>query len=439
MSFSSCRQREQMKISLLIIFIAAFLSGCQERPTPPNQPDIPPISQLPASSQPVPEAGSGAQQAAGTDTPLILWVPPFFSIDTINRADAVLAAALAEFAPTDAAAAVTLVPKAERGTSGLLAYLLTAQQAAPVLLPDIVLINSYDLPRLVSAGIVSPLSAQDIRPFPDIPPALLVSAEVDNLLYGLPFIASLEHLVYQKEQMPVPPTRLTDILAQDHQLLFAGGAADEYSQSISWTLYLISGGDVDEQFRLTDPEAMAAVFNFLYAGREKGLIPETAWNLSNAQAVWTFFANGDAEMAVVPAGVYYNRQGEVGEIGFAPLPSLDGQPHSVVTTWSFVITTQIPERRQRALRLLQQLFEPQFHGEWSGSAHQLPTQPAALAYWDTSAPYTLFLQEMLTSSVPAPNPRTLGELARAVQQAQKMILTGEISPQAALDSLPFHP
>lgn len=439
MSFFLCQQTDKIRIGLLTLLMLLLLSGCQNGPAPVNQPEIPPADQIPASSQPSTDGRSSAPQPPGSDTPLTLWVPPFFSISTTNRADAVLAAALAEFAPTDSGLSVAVVPKAERGTAGLLAYLLTAQQAAPAVLPDIVLINSYDLPRVVSAGIVTPLSEQESRAFAGIPPTLLVSAEVDGLLYGLPFVANLEHLVYQKARLPVPPARLSDILAQDQRLLFAGGAVDEYSLSFAWTLYLMGGGGVDDQLHLTSPQAMGAAFDFLRTGREKGLIPDTTLTLSSAQAVWTFFANGDAEMAVVPASLYYNQQGEVGETGFAPLPSLDGQPRSVVTTWSFAVVTQIPERRQQALRLLQQLFDPQLHGEWSWSARQLPTQPDALAYWDTSNPYTLFLQEMLANSVPAPNPRLLDELTRAVQQAQKMLLAGEISTQAALDSLPFRP
>lgn len=439
MSFHPYRQTEKIGFGLLIVLILLWISGCQNRPAPTNQPEQPSASLPPVSGQPVAGLGNDAQPATGGDAPLTLWVPPFFSINTANRADAVLAAALAEFAPTGSGLSVALVPKAERGTAGLLAYLLTAQPAAPALLPDIVLINSYDLPRLVSAGIVPPLSDEESGPFAGIPPALLASAKVDDLLYGLPFVANLEHLIYQKQHLSLPPTRLADLLEQDQRLLFAGGAVDEYSLSFAWTLYLMNGGAVDDQLHLTSPQAMVAVFDFLRTGREKGLIPDTTLTLSSAQAVWTFFANGDAEMAVVPASLYYNQQGEVGEIGFAPLPSLDGQPRSVITAWSFAIITQAPERREQALRLLQALFEPQLHGEWSWSARQLPTQPDALAYWDTTDLYIRFLQKMLVDSVLAPNPHALGDLTRTVAQAQKMLLAGEISIQGALDTLPFRP
>ena len=275
MSFFLCQQTDKIRIGLLALLMLLLLSGCQNGQASTNQPQQAPADQLPASSQPATD-GSSPPQPPGNEAPLTLWVPPFFSISTTNRADAVLAAALAEFAPTDSGLSVAVVPKAERGSAGLLAYLLTAQQAAPAVLPDIVLINSYDLPRVVSAGLVTPLSEEESSVFTGIPPALLVSAEVDGLRYGLPFVANLEHLVYQKARLPVAPARLSDILAQDQRLLFAGGAVDEYSLSFAWTLYLMGGGGVDDQLRLTSPQAMAAAFEFLRTGRERGLSPSPA-------------------------------------------------------------------------------------------------------------------------------------------------------------------
>jgi len=434
-----CHRIDSLHSALLVIVIALLLiSGCQNGAALVD-PSDPPPSQLADNHQPALSSGSTTQQATATDDPLVLWVPPFFTINTTDRADAVLAAALAEFAPTPTGSSVTLVPKAERGPAGLLAYLLTTQQAAPILLPDIVLLNSFDLVRAAGAGIVPPLSAEESAPFGGISPAILTSAQIDNQLYGLPFVANLEHLVYQKERLAAPPATWGELLAQDKRLLFAGGTVDDYSLSFAWTLYLVGGGGLDGEGNLTSPQVMERVFDFLAAGKQAGLIPEAALTLSSPQAVWTFFVNGDAEMAVVPARLYHNQQAEADSIRFAPLPTLDGEPRTVVTSWSFAVVTQEPARRQRALALLQQLFAPHIQGEWSSSARQVPTQSDAFAYWDASDPYTLFLQELLRNSVAAPNLRAFNELNQSLQQGQRALLTGELSPQQVLEMLPFRP
>ena len=427
---------------LLLVFlwsILLLLIGCRNDTPAAISPAQPLPDNGPSTHQLLSREGSGTQQPPDSADGLVLWVPPFVSINTASRADAVLAAALAEFAPTPAGSSVTLIPKAERGPARMLSYLLTTSQAASQLMPDIVLLNSFDLPHIVEAGLLPPLAEEESALFQGIPPQLLQTAELEGSLYGLPFIASLEHLVYGRNRLLLPPATWDDFLSQDKRLLFPGSSVDDYSVSFIWTLYLTGGGRVDEAGNVADPEILRAALEFLDRGREMKLIPDSALTLSSPQAVWTFFVNGNAEMAVVPADLYYNQLIEAGAISFASLPTLNGEAQAVVTSWSFVILTQEPERRQKAVRLLQQLFTPQIQGEWSSSARQVPTQPAAFAYWDEEDPYTLFLQEMLLHSVALPSLHTFGEITHIMQQAQRDILAGEKSPQEVLDTLPLYP
>ncbi len=424
---------------ILALLILLLIAGCRDNRAPAATPEQTLPAGISSSGPPLAGDQSAPKQPPDSLDGLVLWVPPFFSINSASRADAVLAAALAEFSPAASGTAVTLVAKAERGPAGLLPYLLTTSQAASKLLPDIVLLNSFDLPRVVDAGLLLPLAQEESAPFSGIPAQILQTAQVDGSLYGLPYVANLDHLVYQTDRLPSPPVTWDAFLAQDKRLLFAGSAGDDYSVNFVWTLYLIGGGKVDDEGGVADPGILKSAFEFLGQGRELGLIPDSALTLSSPQAVWTFFVNGNAEMAVVPSALYYNQQNEAGAISFAPLPTLDGAARSLVTSWSFVIVTQEPERRQRAVRLLQQLFAPHIQGEWSWSARQLPTQPAAFADWDTDDPYTLFLQELLLHSVALPSLQTFDAMAHTMQQAQREILAGEKSPQQALESLPLHP
>ncbi|HRJ42435.1 MAG: extracellular solute-binding protein [Caldilineaceae bacterium] len=379
------------------------------------------------------EASANAQQ------PLIFWVPPFFSIDSQDRSAAILAAALAEFTPAAASTPVMLVPKAERGPASLLTYLRTTSRSAPKLLPDVVLLNSFDLAQAVNGELLTPLTARESALFAEISAPLLASAQVDGTLYGLPYVANLEHLAYQKDRVLSPPESWADFLDQDNRLLFAGGSVEDDSINFAWMLYLTGGGQVGEDGEVTNPELLKAVLTFLEQGKQQGLIPESAATLSSPQAVWTFLVNGNAEIAVVPAHLYYNQQSEGGQIGFAPIPSLDGKKRSVVTTWSFAIITQEPERRESALLLLQQLFAPDVQGEWSASARRIPTQLTALHSWDSSDLYTAFVQTLLENSIPLPNLGKTDELALPLQQAQRELLTKDTPSEQLFENLPLRP
>ncbi|MBI3960900.1 MAG: extracellular solute-binding protein [Chloroflexi bacterium] len=424
---------------LTLLLVLLLMAGCRDNTAPATTPEQPLPNGISSSRPPLEGDKSAPQQPSDGVESLVLWVPPFFSIDSASRADAVLAATLAEFAPSPAGSSVTLIPKAERGPAGMLSYLLTTSQAASKLLPDIVLLNSFDLPRVADAGLLTPLTQEEFALFSGIPLPILQTAQWQGKLYGLPYVANLDHLVYQTDRLPSPPATWDTFLAQDKRLLFAGSSINDHSINFVWMLYLIGGGQIDEDGYLIDPQIAQAALEFLDQSRNQGLIPDSALTLSSPQAVWTFFVNGNAEMAVVPADLFYNQQSEAGKVGFASLPTLDGKARSVVTSWSFVIITQEAERRQRALRLLQQLFAPQIQGEWSRFARQLPTQAAAFGYWDADDPYTRFARDMLLQGVALPNLHTVDAMAPTMQQAQREILAGEKSPQQVLEILPLRP
>lgn len=425
--------------TLLLLMILLLITGCRGANDSATLPEQPGVSGESQNQPPASGERAGIPQPAGDQESLVLWAPPFFSISAGDRADAVLAAALAEFAPTTNGAPVILLPKADRGASGLPSYLSAASRVATAILPDVVLLHSFDLARAANAGIITAISEEEAAQFPGIPAHILATARLQGTLYGLPYVAALEHLAYQKERLPTPPSTWDAFLAQDKRLLFAGGSADEYSIPFAWTLYLLRGGRLDEAGNWVDLEILQGVFTDLQAGRGAGLLPDSAITLSSPQPVWTFFTNGDAEMAVVPATLFRNQQNESSSIGYAPIPAGGNEARAVVTSWSFAIVTEEPERRQKVLRLLEQLFALPVQGEWSWSARRVPTQPDAFAYWDANDPYTQFLQESLTSGIAAPNLRALDNLTRLMQQTQRSLLSGEISVEEAVANLSRQP
>lgn len=426
-------------VRLLVLLCLLFVSACStsvERPaedvnTPPG---------LPAGrGQAANSAVNNQPESAPDQSPLVIWAPPLLSINTPSRADAVLAAALAELDPSATGGSVSVIPKAERGAAGLLSYLEIAQKSAPSILPDIVLLHSSELAHAVAAGLISPLAPDEVDAFPEIAPGIQAAARVGEQSYGIPFILDVDMLVYHRGTIPTPPATFEDVLALGESLLFTGGAADELAPGLALTLYLSSGGGIDAEGFLTDAPIAERVFAFLESGRQEGLFPRRTLTLSNAHALWTFFANGDAPMVIVPATLYRSRQSEDREVGFARLPTVDGQGRGVITTWNFVLMTQDTERRQRALALLQAMFAPHIHGEWSREARQIPTQWLALDYWDREDPLTIFLADLLRGELTSAGGPASGKITRAMQQGQRAVLLDEMPVEQVLSNLPLRP
>lgn len=421
---------------LLLLCLLLALGGCADGGESLPEEAAGQTGLAPASGQPASAAGGSQPESPPDETPLVVWAPPFLSINANSRADAILAAALAELDPSATGPSVSLIPKAEQGSAALMAYLLAAQKAAPSILPDVVLLHSSELAQAAESGAISPLSAQEIALFPGLTGDIWATARVGEQPYGIPFMLDVEILVYNRASVTAPPATFEEVLSLGQPLLFVGGAAEELNPSLALALYLASGGQVDEAGLLTAPLTAAEVFSFLERGQEQGLFPKSTLTLASAQAVWTFFTNGDAPLAIVPATLFRSRQNEQREAGFAGLPTVDGQNRAVITTWNFALTTQDGERRQRALALLRALFAPHIQGEWSQEARQIPTQVEALDYWDRDDPFTGFVDGLLRGELTSPNVANAAPVARAIQQGQRAVLLGELSADAVVSGLP---
>lgn len=399
-------------------------------------------SRLPAQAfVPSPVDSTVVQQPALDDEiDLVIWAPAFLSPKTEKRSGAILADTFARFEETHPGLQIRTVLKAESGRSGLFAYLRTASQAAPDILPDIIALDSHELWQAAEMELIPPLTSEEVAPFETIyPVALNTARRHDGGVYGLPYALDLEHLVYHVPQVPTPPATWGELLSQNRRYLFAAGSTDGYSGDFLLSQYVAAGGKLEADGSLTDPNALLAVFQFMQAGRQQGLIPDSALNLANAEAVWSSFNHSDINMANVPASLYGENRTGLSDVSYGYAPTRNGKPAAIVHTWSFAVVTTDPQRRQLALELLVSLFDPAVQGQWSRSAHWLPTQPEGWAAWDTNDPYQDFLQDNLETAISLPNSHPFADFVRELQQAQRGLLNGELSPQQAVEELRNEP
>ena len=85
---------------------------------------------------------------------LTIWLPPQFDPAGGTAASSILADRLAEYNRQNRQIQIETRIKADEGLGGMLDSLLTAQQAAPLALPDFVLLPSGLLPAVAESGII---------------------------------------------------------------------------------------------------------------------------------------------------------------------------------------------------------------------------------------------------------------------------------------------
>ncbi len=217
---------------------------------------------------------------------LTWWTPEFISPKAPAPAGPLLAKQLADFeAAHDGKVRVNPVLKARYGKGGLLDFLRTTQPVAPGLLPDIVALDVAELEQAVNLGLLQPLDSTLSR---TITPTLYAFAQqagqFDGRTMAIPYVADVEHAVYDRDRVSQPPSTWTGILAEKLPYLFPAGspqspAAAPPSEGASRAVisqYLSAGGTVDPKTHrlVLQEQPLLRLLNFYRDAREAGLLPK---------------------------------------------------------------------------------------------------------------------------------------------------------------------
>jgi ABC-type glycerol-3-phosphate transport system substrate-binding protein len=423
-----------------------LLVACAGRRSPTPTPSPAPPSPAPAAEQSAP-APNGAPSL---NRQLVIWLPASSTLSTepsaYDAAVGVLEDVFHQYEQSHPGVRVDAQVKAETGAAGLASFLRIAQQVAPSILPDLVLINTQQLWPLTDLGLVQPLSAAEsslIEPdaLSDLYPFAVEAVTYRDQRIGIPYAADVVHGVYPVEErvdsdLAVPVT-WTELLAAPQTFLFPGGNGEGFQPDHTLLQYAGAGGELNEDGLISSPEAVRDYLEFLAAGREQRLISEDSAHLGTFDAVWENFTNDPTGLASIQATNFLGNDGA--GLAFVQVPTQSGELLTVAETWAFALLTQDEVQRQLALELVGLLLEPEVQGAWNRYSSRLPSRRTALAGWPQPETYRTFLDQQLTNALAIPNGRAFADFARRLQGAQAAVLRGELTPAEAGQSLGITP
>ena len=430
--------------SALFPYVAAFvlsilLTGCNFDSPKPEESAVPVNESTETITTTVPLDGSisPSNQARA----LVVWVPEFLDANPENTAGGVLQAAFTQFEQAQPGMRVEVQTKAEFGTSSLFNYVRSARAVAPLVLPDVILIDTQQLWRIVDMDLIVPLSDAELGEMGDIYPFAIDSVRYNDHFYGIPYVADVSHLAVltplgegsgtTEQATAEVPSDWIALLNSGQTYIFPASGIEGLSSSSLLLQYVGAGGQLSEGGATNNKEALVRVFNFLSAGSKSNTIVADSVDYSSLGAVWSRFLDSEINFADVSAAQYMANRESSQQTSYAQIPTLSGSPTTIGQTWAFAILTQDPERKALALELIQLLLEPSIQGLWSQFAHRLPTRQSALDTWEISPPYIDFLSVHLDVAVAIPNGPAFADFSARLQAAQLAVINGEITPQDA--------
>lgn len=322
--------------------------------------------------------------------------------------------------------------KAESGPASIFSYLRSAQRVAPSILPDIVLINSQSLWQIADLGLVPPLAENQTGRAGDFYQFSLDAVRYGGQVYGIPYAADAIHLTYPADRVDKPPTTWGELFAGGWPYYFATAGGDLYHNGSVLLQYVGAGGQLLEDGSTSNDEALRALFDFIVEGRIRNTIPADVAEIATLDAVWSKVSGAEPALGNVSANTYLTNRDVAPHMLFGQPPTRHGLPVTISSTWAFAILTPDAEQRSLAVGLIDALLEPEVQGVWSQYSHRLPTRRSALQTWVNPTPYTEFLNRQLEVALALPNGRAFANFAHRMQNAERGLVLGVLTPEQAV-------
>lgn len=369
---------------------------------------------------------------------ITIWTAESFDPSSEAPGGQVLLEQIAAFEDANPDVRVEVLVKRTRGPGGTLSYLETAPPVAPGILPDLVLLDREGLVQAAHDGLIVPLDeVADGELMSNLYPVGEALGRVDDQLYGISYLLSMNHAVYRDTFFESPPDTFEGILDTPVSFVFAAGTLSDVNPTILGQ-YLASGGtlaDAETGEPLLDAEALREVLTFYDAAHEERIVDTVLFQYADPAEIWQQYLNRQANLAVVNSTLYLSGRDEARSTLFAWLPTGSGEPYALATGWSWAVVSTDPERQAVAMSLVAHLMSPANHGEYAHAVGWLPSGPAALAVWGDSDAYTRFCDSLLPYAVPFPDKAVRSTVGEAIQAALEDVLLRDALPiEAAGDA-----
>lgn len=410
---------------ILLILLAGCAISPVQGPDSTPEPSSTPTNIVP----PTPES----TQAGPSITVLRLWVPPEFDPASETPGGDLLQERLDQYTAQRPDLRIETRVKASSGSGGLLDSLSSANAAAPLVVPDLVLLprSSLEIAALKGLlfpydGLTEPLDDGDWYPY------ALELGQIQSSTFGLPFAGNALVSLYRPSEIESPATDWASALEAGQPIAFP--AAEEEAH-FPLAEYLSTGAAVqDAEGRpFLDSAALIDVLSFFQESETAGVMPFWLTQYTNDEQSWEAYTENRVNTTVTWINRYLSTL--PGDTAAAEIITQDGTPLTLATGWLWALSNPQTERHALSVDLAEYLTDDEFLSVWSETAGVLPTRAAALEGWSNIALRNLVSSVVESARVIPPN-EVMAAVGPALSQATVDILKQTSTPsRAAIEAI----
>jgi ABC-type glycerol-3-phosphate transport system substrate-binding protein len=345
----------------------------------------------------------------------------------------IFAQQIAAFEATHPGLVVQVLHKKSKGKGGILDFLSGASTVAPAVVPDLIVVDTEDLPELARRKLVFPLDGLLPEALQaDLYPVAVEAGTVDGRLVGVQFEATIEHAVYKTSKIAVPPLTWTEVFSSGATYIFPTAGREGLVNDAFLIQYLSTGaGLLDEDGNpVLDQQVLTDVLEFYRQGIESGAILTDVLDYATVENCWPKYLQAEVVISNISSKLFMTGRGLLTVDLPTTIPTRGGRVISLSGGYAWALTAPDPSRQSLAVKLLTWLLHPVNMAAWSQASGRLPTRRAAFEEMGRD-PYAKFLQEQMEYTIPYPSVKTHKDIYEAMQQAVDAVLREGVSPDIA--------
>ena len=414
-----------MKPYLVVLLILVIsLANCTESPI------------LDSNSSPEPSptptnttlATQESTQSAPGPTILRLWVPPQFDPAGDTPSGNLLQARLDQYTAQRPDIRIETRVKASSGTGGLLDSLSSANAAAPLVVPDLILLPRTSLEIAALKGLLFPhdgltntLNDSDWYSFAK------ELGQIQTSTFGLPFAGNALVNLYRPAEIENPAADWLSALEAGQPIAFPAAEEEAFFPLAE---YLSTGAQIqDADGRpLLESAPLTEVLTFFQEAETAGVMPSWLTQFTNYEQSWEAYTDNQVDNTVTWINRYLSTL--PGDTAAAPIITKDGSPFTLANGWVWALSNPQAERHAVSVDLAEFLTEGSFLAEWTETAGYLPPRASALEGWSNVALRNLVTQVVDSAQVIPPN-EVMAVIGPALHQATVAILKKQTTPARA--------
>ena len=432
-----------------ILLLLLSMVGCTNLPfqlgsqlldgTTPPEAALSPTSSATLTAEETVIPSTPGETASTTQLPggvvLRIWLPPEFDPAGNSPASMLLRTRLEEFATESPEIKLEVRVKALDGAGGLLDALVAANAAAPLALPDLILLPRPLLESAALKGLLYPYDG--LSSLMDDPGWFEYARQLAHLkasTYGMPFAGDAMVLAYYSSRIGNPPNSLEAAIALGEVLLFP---VTDPQAHFSLCMYMATRESLqDAEGRPSlNINTLTDILEVDQRASQAGVMPYWITQYSNDDQVWEVLLGDQFPMAVTWASSYMEHKLDApADLTLAPLPTLDGVPFTLASGWSWALAGQDPERRLLSAQLAEFLVEKEFMASWTFAAGYLPPRVDALQSWQ-DADLRQMIEQISFSAQLMPPADLISSLGPALELALVDVLKAQSDPQTAAQAV----